>query len=90
MKTKKVILKNNFHNSSVELMAKQDEFGYGYLTLSPYQVKRAQKKLCGIKECTCSNELGIRGEQENTWTILPTPAIRGYANDFIARSNDLK
>ena len=65
-------------------MAKEDDFGYGYLTLSPHQVKKSQKVLCGIKGCTCSNELGIRGEQDQSWTLLPTPATRGYANDFIA------
>jgi hypothetical protein len=52
---KTVVLKNDFHNSSVTIRVPAD----GVLSIG--QTKRINRELCGIKECTCG---GIRGEQD--------------------------
>lgn len=52
----KLTLTNDFHNTSVCLNVKDNKITAG-------QVKRAQKELCGIATCACSNELGTRGPQ---------------------------
>ena len=53
----KITLHNDFHNTSVDLIAKD-----GKLTES--QMKKAQRELCGCEGCTCSGEFGYRGPQE--------------------------
>ena len=57
----KITLKNDYHNTSVTLITKDN-------ILSETQVKRAKRVLCGIHDCYCSGELGTRGEQEVTIT----------------------
>jgi len=52
-----ITLKNDFHNTSVTLRLRGN-----YPTAS--QVKRAKKVLCGISGCTCSNVMGMRGQQD--------------------------
>jgi len=52
----KITLTNDFHNSSVNLVPYKG-------TLSAGQVKRAKRALCGVSECSCSDELGQRGPQ---------------------------
>jgi hypothetical protein len=49
-------LTNDFHNTEVKLRLRGNR-------LSPRQVKRSARALCGIAECTCSGALGQRGEQ---------------------------
>ena len=51
-----ITLTNDFHNTSVTLRMKS-----AYPTKS--QVKRAKNTLCGIKDCTCSGIMGMRGPQ---------------------------
>ena len=51
----KVTLTNDFHHTKAIVLTD------GYLSIS--QVKRAWKKLCGIKECKCSNAVGMRGKE---------------------------
>jgi len=50
----KITLKNNFHNSEANLIVKDGK-------ISESAIIRAEKKLCGIKDCTCG---GIRGPQD--------------------------
>lgn len=53
----KITLKNDFHNTEINLVVKDGK-------LSPAQVKRSRKALCGIAGCTCGDELGTRGQQD--------------------------
>lgn len=60
---KKLVLKNDFHNSTVTFRVQLDEVKEGNIIyLSENQVKKAQRLLCGINFCTCSGELGMRSE----------------------------
>jgi hypothetical protein len=49
-----ITLTNEFHNSAVTLRPTGNR-------LSPGQVKRAKRELCGIDGCTCSDSAGTRG-----------------------------
>jgi len=49
-----ITLTNNFHGTSVNLRPRNGR-------LSPAQMRRARKVLCGLSECKCG---GIRGPQE--------------------------
>lgn len=49
-----ITLKNNFHGTSVNLRPRNGR-------LSPTQMRRARRVLCGLSECQCG---GIRGPQE--------------------------
>lgn len=51
-------LRNDFHNSHVFLDVTEGK------PLSYGQIKKAERRLCGVKGCTCSGELGTRGPQE--------------------------
>lgn len=75
----KIILHNNFHNTSVnvfEHFVHDGNYPYAYLTAK--QVKRCRGTLCGIKECTCSNDLGER--PSGVWEYDPTT---GSARKYI-------
>ena len=50
----KATLKNNFHNSEVNVIVTDGK-------ISEAAMIRAEKKLCGIKGCTCG---GVRGPQD--------------------------
>ena len=62
----KITLKNDFHNSSVNIRCEVLSHIHNIATAYPNaaQIKRAKKALCGISGCTCSNDSGIRGRQE--------------------------
>lgn len=49
-----ITLKNNFHGTEVRLIPRNGR-------LSPAQMRRARRVLCGLSECKCG---GIRGPQE--------------------------
>jgi len=49
-----ITLKNNFHGTSVNLRPRNGR-------LSPAQMRRARRELCGLSDCQCG---GIRGPQE--------------------------
>jgi hypothetical protein len=49
-----MILLNNFHNTKTSVRATDG-------TLSAAQTRRCKKQLCGVENCTCSNEAGMRG-----------------------------
>jgi hypothetical protein len=53
----RLVLKNDFHNTTVVVVVRGG-------ILSPAQVKRAQRALCGVAGCTCGDFLGARGPQE--------------------------
>jgi len=55
-------LKNDFHNTQASIYVKNG-------LLSKDKVTRAWTKLCGHKDCTCSNAAGMRGPQ-NVETML--------------------
>lgn len=57
---KTVTLKNNFHNT--ECRVRLEEIEPMAYKISMWDVKRIEKKLCGIKGCTCSGATGIRDE----------------------------
>ena len=54
----KITLRNDFHNTAVRLIVAPDK------PPSPSQMRRSRRTLCGIRECTCSGALGVRGPQE--------------------------
>lgn len=62
-----VTLKNDFHNSAATLRLEVLGNFPGTVTIRPSksQVKKAKKTLCGIKGCSCGNDIGIRGPK--TW-----------------------
>jgi len=53
-----IIVRNDFHDSSVTLKATIGD------ELSPSQIRRSQRELCGIGNCTCGGPLGERGPQD--------------------------
>jgi len=50
----KVKLTNDFHGTECFVLASADG------ELSHSQIKRAQRKLCGISDCTCGDVAGCR------------------------------
>ena len=61
MARKNVTLVNNFHGTSVVLKAKIGQDGRLYL--SPRQVRKAHKALCGSPVCDCGDIAGARPAQ---------------------------
>lgn len=59
---KKVSLKNDFHNTEVTVAGENPY--YNCIRLTPRSVQKAKKALCGIEGCTCSNDLGVRGDNQ--------------------------
>lgn len=51
-------LYNDFHNTKTRI---ETEDGF----VPAVKVKRVQKRLCGIKGCTCGNSIGARGDRFN-------------------------
>lgn len=51
-------LRNDFHNSRTTVRYRDGQ------PLSPRQIRRAARRLCGMAGCECSCLLGTRGEQE--------------------------
>jgi len=60
MKTKQVILTNDFHQTEYTASARRCASG---LVLSKYQVKKAKRVLCGIEGCACGDSAGSRPAQ---------------------------
>lgn len=52
-------LTNDFHGTSIRLNAEQR--GVATYRLTGEQLKRAKRKLCPVKGCTCSGNSGMRG-----------------------------
>ena len=53
-----ITLKNDYHDTECKLRLKQDRI------LSAYQIKKAWNTLCGIDDCTCGNDAGMRGKHD--------------------------
>lgn len=66
---RKITLTNSFHGTEVALIVRDGE-------LSPRQIRRAKRELCGVRGCSCSDDLGIRGAQEVEIEIYWTDAVR--------------
>ena len=70
MKTKIITIKNDFHSTETTARVKMATMPNGktinqsYGTLSPSQVSRIGRELCGITGCSCSSTLGARGHQD--------------------------
>lgn len=67
-------LTNNFHGTSANLRVNDlriaEELGSGtdyFCTITDNQYKRAAKKLCGMKDCTCGV---VRGPQNHNGSKL--------------------
>jgi len=56
MENQAITLSNNFHGTTVNLHVTGNR-------LSPSQMRRARRTLCGYHDCTCSGYLGTRGPQ---------------------------
>lgn len=56
-----VMFSNDFHNTCAGLRIKS----WGN-EISVMQVNRLERKLCGMRDCVCSGETGIRGPQPQT------------------------
>ena len=62
-----VTLRNDFHNSSVNLRCEVLSHIHNEATIYPTagQIAKAKKALCDIDGCTCSGDAGTRGPQEH-------------------------
>jgi hypothetical protein len=56
MKKEKITLRNDFHGTEVNIRANDGDI------LSTYQMRRIEKKLCGMDECCCGI---VRGPQRD-------------------------
>lgn len=54
---RKIVLTNSFHGTAVRLILLDGQ------TLSPGQVRRARRVLCGVAGCGCCGVVGERGPQ---------------------------
>jgi len=50
-------LTNDFHNTEIRVRAAAGD------VLSPSQVARIRRALCGMADCVCSGHTGVRGAQ---------------------------
>ena len=66
-----ITIRNDFHGTAARLRASIGD------TLTPSQVKRCRKALCGIEGCTCGGALSERGPQRDS---------NGWVNGAIHRN----
>jgi hypothetical protein len=60
---RKLTLKNEFHNREVTLNIDLKTIKEGAtFELTPNQIKRANRELCGIKDCCCGGVAGQRAD----------------------------
>ena len=59
----KINISNDFHNTSINLVTIDG-------LISERQMKRAKSTLC-VEGCTCSDELGQRGDQNHGYQCEP-------------------
>ena len=65
---KKVTLKNDFHNTEVNVIPKN-----GWLSRA--QVLRVEQTLCGVSDCCCGVVRGLQDvyveeQQDGTWRLI--------------------
>lgn len=54
-----ITIRNDFHDTAVRIRASIGD------TLTPSQVRRCRRILCGIEGCTCGGALSERGPQQD-------------------------
>jgi hypothetical protein len=59
----KITLTNDFHGTSVNLIAKRDDISRDLYYLSARQIRRAREALCSSSGCRCGDDVGARGWQ---------------------------
>ena len=72
-------LTNDFHNTEAVVHPRVvcvNEWGQRFLGLTHSQVRRADRKLCGMPDCSCGGIAGERGgrywlslDSEDGWTV---------------------
>ena len=67
-----ITLRNNFHGTEVNLRPRNGKLTRG-------QVNTSKKILCGIKGCSCSDDLGCRGPQDVQVDVL----VNGRSGNII-------
>ena len=61
---KKITLTNNFHNTKTVVLADVVDCETHFeVALTGPQMRRAERKLCGVAGCKCGGPAGIRGPQ---------------------------
>ncbi len=68
-----ITLNNDFHSTSVNLRV---DLSSGSFELSPAQVRRARRELCGVTGCACGDALGRRGRQDGRFSVEPGSSTR--------------
>lgn len=64
----KITLTNDFHGTTINLVLRAGR-------LSPRQIRRAWRALCGIADCCCSGEAGQRGHGNPLIYVNPNTGI---------------
>lgn len=64
MKKTRIWMRNDFHKTSTWFLGEK-----GCNSLEPRTVRRIEKRLCGVDGCSCSGDLGVRGEQKDIGRI---------------------
>ncbi len=62
----RIVLKNSFHRTEVSLNVDGAALAQGGADLTPSQVARCRRTLCGMSDCSCGDDLGLRGAQDVT------------------------
>lgn len=76
----KFILRNNFHNTRKNVRPKRDLKGRYYI--EGWTLLDCRRKLCGVKDCDCSDEAGTRPSLKEEYD----PATkRYYFNNLVER-----
>jgi len=76
MKREKVLLKNSFHNTSAFAYVPSSCItrcpdGSWYVALTVGQCSRAWNRLCGIADCSCSGNAGVRDNNRMIVDVIP-------------------
>ncbi len=72
-------LSNDYHNTTTRVVVDGSNWtrhsdGWTDVHLTPTQVARARRALCGIDGCTCGDDIGMRGTQEDLYCVFyPNP-----------------
>lgn len=71
MRTTTVTFRNDFHQTEVTLRVVVND--QDFARLSQAQANKAHRVLCGSKSCTCGDEIGRRGPQDETPFVIRLP-----------------
>jgi len=75
--TRSFTLLNTFHGTEAVVIPRPDPSGVATLTRS--QVRRAERKLCGMSDCSCGGEASVMGGRFwLDWTDGPYADHPGY------------